>query len=57
VTKTKGAFPNEMALLKLVYLVTMRVHQLWRSPLPDWGLTVQQLAIKFDGRLQLDLKT
>jgi len=57
VTKTKGAFPNEMALLKLVYLVTLKVHKLWKSPLPDWGLTVQQLAIKFDGRLKLDLKT
>jgi transposase-like protein len=56
VTKTKGAFPSEMALLKLVYLVTMRVHQIWTSPLPDWGLTVQQLAIKFEGRLKLDLK-
>lgn len=55
VTKTKGAFPNEMALLKLVYLVTLRVHQTWKSPLTDWGLTVQQLAIKFEGRLKLDL--
>jgi transposase-like protein len=57
VTKTKGAFPNEMALLKLVYLVTLRIQEKWTSPLQNWGLTVQQLAIKFEGRLDLGLKT
>ena len=57
VTKTKGAFPSETALLKLVYLATMRVEQKWTSPLSEWGLTVQQLAIKFEGRLELDIKT
>ena len=56
VTKTKGAFPNEMALLKLVYLVTQRIQKKWTSPLQNWGLTVQQLAIKFEGRLDLGLK-
>jgi transposase-like protein len=57
VTKTKGAFPNEMALLKLVYLATQRIHQKWTSPVQNWGLTVQQLAIKFQGRLDLGLQT
>lgn len=57
VTKTKGAFPSETALLKLVYLATKRVEQKWTSPLSGWGLTVQQLAIKFEGRLELDIKT
>lgn len=57
VTKNKGAFPNEMALLKLTYLATKRIEQKWTSPLSNWGLTVQQLAIKFEGRLDLDIKT
>jgi transposase-like protein len=57
VTKNKGAFPNEMALIKLVYLATKRIEKKWKSPLTDWGLTVQQLAIKFEGRLELDIKT
>lgn len=57
VTKTKGAFPNEMALLKLVYLATMRIQKKWTSPVQNWGLTAQQLAIKFEGRLDLGLKT
>ena len=55
VTKTKGAFPTDMALLKLVYLATKRIEQKWTSPLHNWSLTVQQLAIKFGDRMTLDL--
>jgi len=57
VTKTKGAFTSEMALIKLVYLATMRIQQKWTSPIQNWGLTAQQLAIKFEGRLDLGLQT
>ena len=55
VTKTKGAFSSDMALLKLVYLATMNIEKKWTSPLQNWSLTVQQLAIKFGDRLPLDL--
>jgi len=56
VTKTKGAFPSDMALLKLIYLVTKNIEKKWTSPLQNWSLTVQQLAIRFGDRLPLDLK-
>jgi len=55
VTKTKGAFTNDMALLKLVYLATMNIQKKWTSPLHNWSLTVQQLYIKFGDRISLDL--
>lgn len=55
VTKTKGAFTSDMALLKLVYLATKNIEKKWTSPLQNWSLTVQQLAIKFGERLPLDL--
>ena len=57
VTKTKGAFTSEMALIKLVYLATMRIQKKWTSPVQNWGLTAQQLVIKFRGRFELDIKT
>jgi putative transposase len=41
VTKTKGAFPNDMALLKLIYLATKNIEKKWTSPLQNWSLTVQ----------------
>ena len=56
VTKTKGAFTSDMALLKLVYLATRRIEKKWTSPLHNWGLTVQQLAIRFERRLSLDVE-
>lgn len=57
VTKTKGAFTSDTALKKLVYLATRRIEKKWTSPLQNWSLTVQQLAIKFGNRLLLDLPT
>ena len=57
VTKTKGAFTSDLALVKLVYLATRNIEKKWTSPLQNWSLTVQQLAIKFDGRLTLGLSS
>jgi transposase-like protein len=56
VTKTKGAFTNDTALLKLVYLATMNIQKKWTSPLTNWALTIQQLYIKFGDRIPLKLK-
>ena len=55
VTKTKGAFVNDMALLKLVYLATKNIEKKWTSPLHNWSLIIQQLYIKFGQRIQLDI--
>jgi putative transposase len=52
VTKTKGAFTNDMALLKLVYLASQRIAEKWTMPLQNWALTMQQLSIIFEGRIQ-----
>lgn len=57
VTKTKGAFTSDMALMKLVYLATKNIQKKWTSPLHNWSLTVQQLYIKFGDRIKLDLDT
>ena len=51
VTKTKGAFTNDMALLKLVYLASQRIAEKWTMPLQNLGLTMQQLSILFEERL------
>ena len=55
VTKTKGAFTSENALLKLIYLATQRIQEKWTNPLHNWSITIQQLAIHFEGRLKLDI--
>ena len=55
ITKTKGAFPSDMALLKLIYLATENISKKWTQPLQNWGLTAQQLKIKFGDRMEFDL--
>jgi transposase-like protein len=55
VTKTKGAFPNDMALLKLIYLAQNNISAKWTSALQNWGQTAQQLSIWFGDRMELDL--
>jgi putative transposase len=51
VTKTKGAFTSDMALLKLVYLASERIAEKWTKPLLNWALTIQQFSIMFEGRM------
>jgi transposase-like protein len=53
VTKTRGAFPNDNALLKLVFLAYKNACKKWTMPLQNWALTISQLAIHFEGRLKL----
>jgi putative transposase len=55
VTKTKGAFTSDMALLKLVYLATQNIQKKWTMPLANWSITVSQLSIIFEGRLTLNI--
>ena len=53
VTKNKGVFPNDDALLKLVYLAYRNISKKWTQPLQNWSLTVSQLSIHFEARLKL----
>lgn len=55
VTKTKGAFPSDMALLKLIYLASQNISKKWTQPVHNWGLTIQQFSIKFGDRMKIDI--
>ena len=50
-TKTKGAFPNETSLLKLLYVGMLNASEKWTMPINNWGQTMMQLSIHFPGRL------
>ena len=50
-TKTKGGFANENSLLKLLYAGILKVSERWSHPVQNWSLTLSQLAIHFEGRL------
>lgn len=50
-TKTKGGFPNENSLLKLLYAGMLNASERWTHPVQNWNLTLSQLSIHFAGRL------
>lgn len=56
-TKTKGGFANENSLLKLLYAGVLNASEKWTHPVQNWNLTLSQLTIHFEGRLEkyLDL--
>jgi transposase-like protein len=56
VTKTKGAFTSDNALLKLLYLAIERITEKWTSPLQNWSLTFSQLSIYFRERIKPHLR-
>jgi len=55
--KTKGVFPNDNSLLKLLCMDVQNASKKWAMPIQNWNLTLSQLAIFFEGRLDgaLDL--
>lgn len=50
-TKTKGGFANENSLLKLLYAGILKASERWTHPVQNWNLTLSQLSIHFEGRL------
>ena len=55
VTKTKGSFTSDGALMKLLYLVQKDITAKWQKPMHNWNRILGQLAILYDDRLRLEL--
>lgn len=51
VTKSRGLFPSDEALLKLFHLALHKISKKWTMPLRDWKAALQRLAIQFEGRM------
>jgi len=51
-TKTKGAFPNDNSLLKLLFAGIQNAEKKWTMPIRNWSLTISQLNIHFKVRLK-----
>ena len=53
VIKTKGAFPNDAAIMKIFYLALTNIAKKWTMPIRPWKGALSQFAIKFAGRFEL----
>jgi len=46
--KTRGAFPNDEAAIKLLYLGLRNISQRWTMPIQNWKQALSQLMIRFE---------
>jgi putative transposase len=51
ITKSKRVFPNDESLLKLLYLITIRVTEKWSRPITNWKSAYAQLSILYEERM------
>lgn len=50
-TKNRGSFPSDEALLKLFYLALRNISQKWSLPIRDWKAALTRFTIEFGDRL------
>jgi putative transposase len=51
VTKTKGAFSSEDAIVKQIYLATINANTKWQGPMFGWKAVRTELTLKYGDRL------
>ena len=51
VTKNRGSFPSDEALLKLFYLALKNISAKWTMPIRDWKAALNRFTIQFEDRM------
>jgi putative transposase len=51
VSKARGSFPNDEALIKLLYLALRNIAKKWTKAPPDWAAALNRFAIIYQDRL------
>lgn len=51
VLKNRGAFPDDAAVMKVLYLAIQRAAKKWTMPLHNWGAALNRFAIMFPDRI------
>src|SRR5215470_14319641 len=53
VLKTRGVFPNDESIVKVLYLALQNVAKKWTRPIPEWKAALNQFVILFGERVQI----
>ena len=53
-TKNRGSFPSDEALLKLFYLAIRNISKKWTMPIRDWKAALTRFTIEFGDRLAVN---
>ena len=51
ITKNRGSFPSDDALLKLFYLAINNISKKWTMPIRDWKAALNRFNIQFEDRM------
>lgn len=51
VTKNRGSFPNDEAMIKLLFLALRNISKKWTMPFHDWKPVLNQFTIIFETRM------
>ncbi len=51
ITKNRGSFPSDEALLKLFYLALRNISKKWTMPIRDWKAALTRFTISYEDRL------
>ena len=51
ITKNRGSFPSDEALLKLFYLALNNISKKWTMPIRDWKAALTRFTIQFEDRM------
>ena len=51
ITKTRGSFPSDDALLKLFYLALNNIGKKWMLPIRDWRAALTRFTTQFEERM------
>ena len=51
VSKSRGSFPNDDAVIKLFYLALINIAKKWSMPLRDWKPALNRFTIQFNERM------
>ena len=54
VTKTRSSFPNDDALLRLLFLALRNIEKRWTSAIPNWRAALNRFAIVYEDRMPAD---
>ena len=53
ILKTRGSFPHDDAVRKLIYLALRNITKKWTKPIKNWKAALNQFAILFEDRVAL----
>lgn len=52
-TKQRGSFPNDEALMRLFFLAPRNISRKWTLPIREWKGALNRFAIQFEERFSI----